>query len=127
MSSQTAKYAIPYATAPDVISSLPTTMANMAARLDLLAGESGSVSLTVAANTDATVAITFSRTYPGNAGGTPGMFLPTLLSSLAGGRFDWWIAGYTGTSSTLTGVSLGYRFSVAVTARPVLWHFHPVL
>lgn len=126
MSSQTAKYAIPYATAPDVISSLPTTMANMAARLDLLAGEAGSFNVTVAANTDTTQAIVFARTYPGNASGVPGMIVPTHLGTIAG-TWDWWIVGYTGTTTTLTGLTLGMRFTTARTATPILWHFHPVL
>lgn len=68
MSTQTAKYAIPYAQNSDPVANLPTIMANMANRVDLLLGETGTVSVPIAtANTTVDTTVSLTRSYPNGA------------------------------------------------------------
>jgi hypothetical protein len=130
MSSSTAKYVIPYPTSSDTVASLATTVQNLAARLDLLLGESGSFNIASAAGGVAGAqAVVLSRTYPGNSGAAvPGIVIPDLVATYASNnRFNWWVDTWTGTGTTITGFTFRYIWETAQTNRVVNWRFLPVL
>lgn len=129
MSLTTAKYVLPYPVAADAVSNEPVTLAALAARADLLLGESGSLTLSPAAATTLSTAVVLGRTYPGNSGAAvPGIVMLNLNSTLAAATgFQWWINGWTGTASTITGFTLNVQYSAAQTSRPHLWRFLPCL
>jgi len=129
MSSSTSKYVIPYSLASDTIAGYPTTDQNQAARLDLLLGESGQLTTSVAANTTENKVITLSRTYPGNvSAAVPGRVWVELTSTINGGvTFQWWTNTWTGTATTITGFTLSYQYSTAQSGRVYRWHFLPYL
>lgn len=129
MSASTPKYVIPYATTLDPVAQIAAIMQSLSNRVDLLLGESGQASFTGAASTDLAVAVVLSRTYPGNVGAAvPGIVLvqPTSLLTSASNQM-WYVANWTGTSTTITGFSIHLHSSTAPSARLFNWRFLPVL
>jgi hypothetical protein len=125
MSANTAKYLIPYAVAGDAVSTLPTIMANMAARLDLMAGEAGQVTVAAAAGTQFNLPVVLSRTYFGNNGAAvPGWVGVTAVASLFAGNTQIWVDTFTGSATTVTGFTIRGVSSVAGT-RTFNWKFLP--
>lgn len=125
MPSQTAKYAFPYAVAGDAITTLPTTMANLAARCDLLKGEVGQVTVAAAAGVQFNLAVVLSRTYPGNNGAAvPGWVGVTGVASMFAGNTQIWVDTFTGSATTVTGFTIRGVSSVAGT-RTFNWQFIP--
>lgn len=129
MSANTAKYVIPYPVPADTIAGLAATIQNLANRVDLLLGESGTFSKNFAASTSVSTAISFARTYPGNATAqVPGILIPVLDATYANpNTVNWWVNTWTGTATTVTGCTLWMQWSNAQTARPINWRFFPVL
>lgn len=130
MTSQTTKYVIPYPQAGDTIAGLAATIQNLAQRVDLLLGESGTWSPNLAANTPTTVNITLSRAYPGNAVANPntaGIVVVQCRNQAASGvNVQTYVNSFTGTSTTVTGFTLGATASVAA-VRDFTWRFIPLL
>lgn len=131
MSGTTSKWLIPYPQASDTVASLAATVQNLANRVDLLNGESGVWTNAFTAGTPATTAITLSRTYPGNStltGGVgPGVVILQPFTSVGSGlTISYWVVSFTGTTSTVTGFTLGGQSSNATT-RSVIWRFLPNL
>lgn len=130
MSANTAKYVIPYPTGSDTVAGLSTLIQNLANRVDLLLGESGSFNIaSIAAGTQGGTNVVLSRTYPGNVGAAvPGIVIVNYVASLAVGmETNWWIDTWTGTATTITGFKVNYHFANAQTNRVVAWRFIPVL
>lgn len=134
MSSQTAKYLVPYPQLADTVASLAATCQNLASRMDLLLGESGTFTASPAAGTTLNKAIVLSRTYPGNAlfgisGVGPSGFVHLWTTATYGSAvtFNWWPNTWTGTATTVTGFTLSMQWSVAQTGREFGWRFIPVL
>lgn len=129
MPSSTPKYVIPYAVLADTVASVAQTTQDLATRADLLLGESGQLSITGAANTTISVAVVLSRTYPGNSGAAvPGFVGIQPVSSLSSANnLSWWISGWTGTATTITGFTFNCQLSSAPSGRLVNWRFLPVL
>lgn len=130
MASSTAKYAINYAQLADTVASLAQTTQDLAGRVDLLLGESGSYNIaSIAAVTTHTQNLVFARTYPGNIGASPpGVLLLNLPGTLtAANYYTYWLTSWTGTALTVTGVSVATSWTVAQTNRVVNWRFIPVL
>lgn len=129
MSSQTAKYLIPYALIGDTVASLAATMQNLAARTDLLLGEAGQYSASPGANVTHSQAIVLARTYPGNVGAAVPGFVLLNLPATATSALTWnfWITAWTGTAATITGFQINTSFSAAQAGRLINWRFIPVL
>lgn len=122
MPGSTTRFVIPYPLTSDTVASLPTTDQNASQRVDLLLGEGGTASITVAANTAGSIAVTFARSYTGVVG-TGSAVLTQFQSDLgAGVTYQVWITGMTG-----AGFTLNYRFSTAQSARGLSWRFLPCL
>lgn len=126
MSSNTTKYVIPYPQTTDTIAAEPTTVQNLANRLDLLLGEAGTFNVT---GTSGSQAISLGRTYPGNvSAAVPGIVvINTSVTMGATLQFNLWVQSWTGTATTITGFTIGWAASASQSARPVLWRFLPVL
>jgi hypothetical protein len=130
MASSTAKYVIPYAQLADTVASLAQTTQDLASRVDLLLGESGSFNIASAAGGVAGAqAVALARVYPGNSGAAvPGIVIPDLVATYAANnRFNWWIDTWTGSGTTITGFTFRYIWETAQTNRVVNWRFLPVL
>lgn len=129
MSSSTAKYVIPYPVSSDVVAGEPTTLQNLASRVDLLLGESGSFTIaSLAAGTTHSQPIVLSRTYPGNtAGSPPGIVVVNLRAIVNSQAWTHYLNSWTGSGTTITGFTLNLQFGVISTARVVDWRFFPVL
>lgn len=128
MPSSTAKYVIPYALSSDAVSSIATAMQNLASRVDLLLGESGTV--TQAAGATGSQAVVLSRTYPGNTGAA----VPGIVIFQANGAFsvgtilDMWVNTWTGSATTITGFTWNWASSPSAPGgRVIQWRFIPVL
>jgi hypothetical protein len=128
MPSSTAKYVVPYPVSADTVSSLAATVQNLAARVDLLLGESGT--LTQAAGATGSGAVVLSRTYPGNTGAA----VPGIVIFQANGAFsvgtilDMWVNTWTGTATTITGFTWNWASSPSAPGgRTIQWRFIPVL
>jgi len=129
MPANTAKYVIPYPLAADTLAAEATAVQNLANRMDLLLGESGALTLSPAAGVTLATPITLGRTYPGNnAGAVPGIVILNM-SATAGGAatWNWWVSGWTGSGTTITGFTLSMQWAAAQTNRGFLWRFIPVL
>lgn len=128
MSTTTAKYGIQYAQLADTVASLAATMAQLAGRVDLLLGESGSWSPVMAANTVSNTVITLARSYPGNVGAAvPGIVIVEFAGSVGSGLTVFtWVTAWAGTSTTITGFTLN-AISSNATTRAFHWRFIPVL
>lgn len=128
MTSSTPKYVIPFSDLTDTVASTATTMASLAARVDLLLGESGVWNPTLVANAALTTNITLSRTYPGNSGGAvPGIVVIQLANAFASGVTQQsWVVSWTGTATTITGFTLGTIRSTSGSPT-IQWRFFPVL
>jgi hypothetical protein len=128
VSASTAKYGLPYSIGADAVSTVDDTMQALANRLDLLLGESGVWAPNLVANTAQTTAITLSRTYPGNSGGSPpGIVIVNTSNSVASGvNVQTWVGTWVGTGTTITGFTLG-AISSAAGVRNFQWRFIPVL
>lgn len=128
MSGATTKWVVPYPTSSDTVAGSPTTIQNLAARVDLLLGESGVWVPTLVAATPTTVGITLGRTYPGNATTQPSgvVIIENANTVGAGVILSSWVVGWTGTATTITGFTLGACCSAAG-ARTFVWRFLPVL
>lgn len=131
MPSGTAKYNVPYAQQSDPVAQLPTTMQALAARLDLLLGESGQLVQAVTAGVVKSDAIVLSRTYPGNSGAAapaaPGFVALTPVTNVgAGATVFYYVNAWTGTATTITGFTINCMSSTT-TNRTVLWRFIPAL
>lgn len=128
VASTTPKYQIPFTDLTDTVASAATTMASLAARMDLLLGESGVWNPSLTANTPATTVITLSRTYPGNAGGsTPGIVIVQRMNAFASGNAQhYWVVAFTGTATTVTGFTLG-TISTQTHSPTLVWRFLPIL
>lgn len=128
MPSSTPKYIIPFSSAGDAVTSVPSTSANLAARLDLLLGEAGTFTASGTAATTFSQAIVLSRTYPGlTAGAVPGsvwFWHNQILGS--GNTFNYWINTWTGSGTTITGFTFNCQFSAVWTSRVFTWRFLPV-
>lgn len=110
MSSNTAKYSIPYPVAADAVTTLPTIDANQAARLDLLLGEQGAFSNTgaISASTTYSQVVSFARSYA-TAPPTNPFVIVNLVGQLAAtGSWAYWI-----TSMTNTGFTFNCQFTAA--------------
>lgn len=129
MPSATAKYVIPYALLADTVASLAQTTQDLASRTDLLLGESGSFTASPAAGTTLNTIIALSRTYPGNAGGSPPGIVVVTVQSTVGSTVTWnyWVTSWTGTGTTVTGFTIGMQWSAAQAGRVFNWRFIPVL
>lgn len=129
MPSSTTKYGLPYSLPGDTVSSVAASMQNLAARTDLLLGESGTFTASGTANTTFSQAITLSRTYPGNIGAAvPGSVWFWHNQLLGGGTgFNYWIFSWTGTATTITGFTFNCQFSSVWSGRVFNWRFLPVL
>lgn len=127
MSSATAKWAIPYPVSSDAVPSIVTTDQNQANRVDLMLGEAGFITLNNAAATVVNSSIVFGRTYPGNTAGVPGILWVMTYQPLGATVFNWWVATWAGTSTTLTGCTLSTQFSTAQSGRVLVWRFMPTL
>lgn len=125
MPSQTTQHKVPYPLSSDTVASNPATELAQATRLDLLLGESG-VATTVT-GTSGVVTVVLSRTYPGNATLAPqGFVIVNLNATLpATTVFNYWVATWTGTATTVTGFQIGWATSVSMAARSLLWRFIP--
>lgn len=126
MTANTSKYVIQYPTSSDAVPTLASTGQNMAQRLDLLLGETGSVSFT---GTTGSSALVFGRTYPGNVGATvPGILVVNFSVTLSTTTIvNWWVNNWTGTATTITGCTLNFSANASLTARVFAWRFLPVL
>lgn len=122
MSGTTARFAIPTLTAADPVANAPTVLAALANRVDLLLGEAGVASITVAANTAGSIAVVFARSYTGSVGAGSAVFHEFTSDLGAGITYQIWITGLTG-----AGFTLNFRFSAAQTARSLTWRFLPCL
>lgn len=130
MSGSTSKYVIPYPVLADTVASLAATVQNLAGRVDLLLGESGSYTIaSAAANTTHNQPISLARTYPGNTGAAvPGIVIAhNVAGPPTGLGFYYWPNTWLGSATTITGFSLATQWSAAVTSRVVVWRFIPVL
>lgn len=130
MPSQTAKYGINYPLSTDSVASVALTVQNAAARMDLLLGESGVVTVSPGANVLSTTAVVLGRTYPGNSGAAvPGIVVLDWNQALApaAAQANMWITAWTGTATTITGFSINFQCTAAQAARNILWRFLPVL
>ena len=129
MPANTTKYVIPYPLAADPVASEATAVQNLANRVDLLLGESGALTLSPGAGVTLATPITLARTYPGNnAGATPGIVMLNIAATAGGGTtWNWWISGWTGSASTITGFTLSMQWAAAQTNRGFIWRFLPVL
>lgn len=128
MAAQTTKYKIDYAQLTDTVASLATTIQNLANRVDLLLGESGTYTAAMTAATVHNQAITLARTYPGNVGAAvPGIVIIEHASSIGGAAtvFEY-VDTWTGTASTITGFTI-HALSSTTTSRTFHWRFIPVL
>ena len=128
MTSSTPRYAIPFTDVTDTVASIATTMANQAARMDLLLGEAGMYTATLTANVTDSKVITLSRTYPGNTGATvPGtVWLWWDQQLLAANVCNMWVTSWTGTATTITGFTINAQSSNA-SSRHIFWRFMPSL
>lgn len=127
MSGLTAKYSIPYIQSSDPVANAPTINQAQANRMDLMLGESGFFSYSPAAGATTNTAIVFGRTYPGNNAGVPGIVNVMLYGTIGASTFDWWVAGFTGSPTTLTGFTLGTKWSLVQASRIIVWRFLPTL
>lgn len=130
MSTLTAKYAIPQLTTADALAGTPTVLTNLANRLDLLLGESGSFVASPAATTTLTTPITLSRTYPGNAtaGAPPGSVFVWVQTTVGGATtWNYWVTGWLGTTTTVTGFTIGMQWGTAQVSRTFNWRYLPSL
>lgn len=130
MSGATTKYAVPYPVLADTVASLAATVQNLANRVDLLLGESGSYNIaSLAAGTVHNQAIVLARTYPGNnAAAVPGFVIVELQGAISSANpWVWYVDTFTGSTSTLTGFTIHTQWAGTQTNRVVTWRFIPVL
>lgn len=131
MTTQTAKYQIAYPQLVDTIASLASTCQNLAQRVDLLLGESGTWNPSMTAGTAISTPITLARTYPGNAlaGAPPGVVIVQAAGAMGAGAsaFAWVLPGsWVGSAATVTGFTLN-AISSTTASRLFYWRFLPVL
>jgi hypothetical protein len=130
MSSSTPRYVIPKLLVSDPVISAPTVLAALADRVDLLLGEAGSFSASPAANTTLLTPVVLSRTYPGNAtAGAPAGAVWVWVQSTASASVGWnyWITSWAGTTTTVTGFTVGMQWAAAQAGRVFNWRYFPVL
>lgn len=108
MTGQTTKYSVPYSAPGDTLSSIDDTMKLMAERLDLLRGENGSVPVTLAANTNLTQRVNYTRSYASLSPLVP-LAMATMNSANTNGVVFWT------TGHDATGFTIGARCATAGT------------
>lgn len=129
MSGNTTKWTLPFLQASDPVAQTDDIDAARSARLDLLLGEYGFITVSPAANTTVATGITLSRTYPGNntvadRGGIVIVNLNATLSAATG--FSWWVSAFTGSTTTITGFTLSAQFTAVQAGRVLVWRYLPV-
>jgi len=129
MTTSTAKWIVPGVSASDAVSTAAVTTQNMAARLDLLLGEWGTIVVSPAANVLSSTAVVLSRSYPGNPAGThPGDVVLNWNQALApsAALANMWITNWTGVAGAITGFTINFQCTAAQASRNILWRYLPV-
>lgn len=128
MPGATTKYVVPYSVLGDTVASVAQSMQDLAGRVDLLLGESGSWAPAMTANVEASTSIVLSRTYPGNIGAAvPGIVIVQYTLAMGTGVIvAHRIVNWTGTATTITGFDLK-AISSTTNTRTFQWRFLPVL
>lgn len=117
MPGATAKYGLPYPVSTDALSDGDDRIKALAERLDLLIGESGAQAITLAANTNNTVRVNYSRSYAAIAPLVP-LAMATMNTTNTNGCVYWT------TGHDATGFTLGARCAVAATYT-INWSVRP--